>query len=316
MVMQPVFSDGVITDYVRNMNLTDGREIFKYGTNPLDNDTDGDMMPDFYEYYRGWNETNDNWSSYLKIELEWQQISSNNWKPLSIVDGNLYRPDLNWVWFTHDATNADDAGQDADNDGDWICSGGNCIYKPYNNFQEYYGIVNASLSSPTLVRQSLLNDCSGNYIQEWWQLRESLLGTCSGSSALNTNYFRMYAISNEDGSYNSDQLYALIIDDNDLNYQYIDSSNDEFKVNGLWTDSYNRFAGDQYHLPNTGLGENVFGWWLIDIDGDQIADGTDPTNWDTDGDWYNDHFEIKDDLLDDIRGNGATPIRYDTRILF
>jgi hypothetical protein len=86
-------------------------------------------------------------------------------------------------------------------------------------------------------------------------------------------------------------------------------------VNGVWADSYNRIVGDQYHLPNTRLGEYVFGWWLIDIDGDQIADGTDPTKWDTDGDWYNDRFEIEDDIIDGIRGNGASPIRYDTRVL-
>ncbi len=307
MIMEPVFTNGEVTSYVQNMNLTDGREVFKYGTNPLDNDTDGDMMPDFYEYYRGWNETNDNWSSYLQIQVQWEQISSNNWKPVQIINGVIARPVLNSVWFTHDATNADDAGQDADMDGGWDCSGGNCLYESYNNFQEYYGVVNASLSSPSLVRQAMLNDCSGNYVEEWWQLRESLLGTCSGSSALNSNYFRMYKINN------NDQLFALIIDDNDLDYQYLDTSDDETLCSGEWTDSYGRFAGDQYHLPNTGLGEYVFSWWLLDIDGDQIADGTDPTNWDTDGDWLNDYFEIEDDMLDGIRGNSASPIRYDDR---
>ena len=220
MIMEPVITNGEVTSYVQNMNLTDGREVFKYGTNPLDNDTDGDMMPDFYEYYRGWNETNDNWSSYLQIQVQWEQISSNNWKPVQIINGVIARPVLNSVWFTHDATNADDAGQDADMDGGWDCSGGNCLYESYNNFQEYYGVVNASLSSPSLVRQAMLNDCSGNYVEEWWQLRESLLGTCSGSSALDSNYFRMYKINN------NDQLFALIIDDNDLDYQYLDTSDD------------------------------------------------------------------------------------------
>ena len=52
---------------------------------------------------------------------------------------------------------------------------------------------------------------------------------------------------------------------------------------------------------------------MIDIDGDQVADGTDPTNWDTDGDWLNDFFEIEDDLLDGVRGNSGSPIRYDDR---
>ena len=39
----------------------------------------------------------------------------------------------------------------------------------------------------------------------------------------------------------------------------------------------------------------------------------DPKKWDTDGDWLNDYFEIKDDLLDGVRGNSGSPIRYDDR---
>ena len=181
------------------------------------------------------------------------------------------------------------------------------MYVPYNNFQEYYGLVNASLASPSLVRNAGLFDCSGDIVQEWWQLRESLLGTCSGSAALSTNYFRMYRVND------ADMLYALVIDDNDLDYEDVDISDDVVLVNGAWTDEYQRFAGDQYHLPNTGLGEYVYGWWVIDIDGDQIADGTDPANWDTDGDWLNDFFEIEDDMLDGVRGNSGSPIRYDDR---
>ena len=306
-VMKPVFTNGVVTSYVKDSNLSDGREVFKYGTNPLDNDTDGDMMPDFYEYYRGWNETNDNWSSRLQISVVWHQVTSVVWKPVQVSNGLITRPVLEWAWFTHDPTDPSDAGQDADNDGAWDCSGGSCIYQPYNNFQEYYGVVNASMSSPSLVRASNLVDCSGEPVSEWWQLRESLLGTCSGSSSISTNYFRMNKIND------NDRLYALVINDYDLDYENVDSSNDLTSLNGEWTDTFNRIAGDQYHLPNIFLGEYVYGWWILDIDGDQIADGTDPTNWDTDGDWLNDHFEIEDDLLDGIRGNSGSPIRYDDR---
>ena len=99
-----------------------------------------------------------------------------------------------------------------------------------------------------------------------------------------------------------DRLYALILDDNDDDYTQIDTSDDEVLLSGNWTDSYNRFAGDEFHLPNVGLGEYSYGWWLLDFDGDSIADGTDPTNWDTDGDWLNDRFEIADDLLDALGG--------------
>ena len=308
-VMVPIIENGLVTSYTRDTSLSDGREIFKYGTNPLDNDTDGDMMPDFYEYYRGWNETNDNWSSFLKISVEWYQVSSTIWKPVDVSKGYISRPSMNWTWFTHDATNPDDAGQDADNDGDWDCSSGSCIYQPYTNFQEYYATVNATLSSPSLVRAANLYDCSGEIVQEWWQLRESLLGTCSGNAAISSNYLRMYRINDED------MLYSLIIDDNDQNYEITNTSDDIIHTNGAWTDQYHRFAGDQYHLPNIGLGEYVFGWWSIDIDGDLIADGTNPISWDTDGDWLNDYFEINDDLLDGIRGNSGSPIRYDDRTI-
>tara|TARA_B100002019_G_C21006842_1_gene468045 strand:+ start:40 stop:402 length:363 start_codon:yes stop_codon:yes gene_type:complete len=111
----------------------------------------------------------------------------------------------------------------------------------------------------------------------------------------------------------SDTLYALVIDDNDQDYTEIDTSNDNVLLSGNWTDSFGRFAGDKFHLPNTGLGEYPYGWWLLDFDGDSIAEGTSPINWDTDGDWLNDRFEIADDLLDGVRGNSGSPIRYDDR---
>ncbi len=305
--MKPIFQDGFVIEYVRDLSLSDGLEIFKFGTNPLDNDTDGDMMPDFYEHYRGWNETNDNWSSFMKIEVQWEEVTTNNWKPIGFKDALITRPTLGWTWFTHDPTDPSDATLDADNDGEWDCSSSTCDYVPYNNFQEYYAVVNATLSSPSIVRASTLFDCSGQDVEEWWQLRETLLGTCSGSSSLSSNYLRINRISNQD------QLYALVINDYDVNYGDVNTSDDVTLVNGEWTDSFNRLAGDMHHLPNPSSGEYAFGWWLLDIDGDLIADGTDPTNWDTDGDWLNDFFEIDDDLIDGIRGNSGSPIRYDDR---
>ena len=137
MVMKPILQNGIVIDYVQDTNLSDGREVFKYGTNPLDNDTDGDMMPDFYEYYRGWNEVNDNWSSYLKISVVWEQITATNWKPVNISGNSIAIPELAWTWFTHDATDSSDSGQDADNDGAWDCSSGSCIYIPYNKSKIY-----------------------------------------------------------------------------------------------------------------------------------------------------------------------------------
>ena len=49
--------------------------------------------------------------------------------------GTIARPDLEYTWFTHDATDPNDAGQDADNDGGWDCTGG-CVYVPYNKISK------------------------------------------------------------------------------------------------------------------------------------------------------------------------------------
>ncbi len=219
-VKTPVFIDGEIISYQSEISLSDGLEIFKFGTNPLDNDTDGDMLPDFYEHYHGWNETNGNWSSYLQIQVQWEEVTPNNWKPIQISNGTITRPKLEWTWFSLDPTNPNDAIEDPDNDGEWDCSISPCTYVPYNNFQEFYAVVNVTLSSPSIVRASSLYDCRGDIVSEWWQLRESLLGTCSGTNSISTNYLRMNRISD------TDSLYALIIDDNDESYESVNYSDD------------------------------------------------------------------------------------------
>ena len=57
---------------------------------------------------------------------------------------------------------------------------------------------------------------------------------------------------------------------------------------------------------------NEFGWWRLDVDNDHIAEGTDPLDWDTDGDWLVDFFEVEDDEEDGVRGD-SSPLRYDSR---
>ena len=86
-----------------------------------------------------------------------------------------------------------------------------------------------------------------------------LSGTCTGSNTADSNYLRINRINDED------TLYALIIDDNDVSYQDVNSSNDVTMVNGAWTDEFNRIAGDRFHLPNIGLGSMPMagGFWTL-----------------------------------------------------
>ncbi|MDP6899235.1 MAG: hypothetical protein QGF94_00150 [Candidatus Thalassarchaeaceae archaeon] len=297
-------SNGATVAYDRGWALLDGREVYKYGTNPMDDDTDGDMLPDFYEYSKGWNESNDNWSSLLHIKVVWEDFGTTK-KPLNVSNGGLTlaRPNFEWVWATFDPRDSSDATEDPDNDGGWDCSGPTCIYIPYNNFQEYYG--NTTLTSANQVRSTPML-YEGEQVMEWWQLRAYLLkiGT---SDDIYKNYFRMYRINQ------TDDLYAMVIQDHDVDYMILDPTDDDDMCRGDWTDEWERRWGTFDRFPNIGQGEYVWGWWHLDIDGDNIADGTDPLNFDTDGDWLNDWFEIDDDMMDGIRGNGGSPIRYDDR---
>ncbi|MEE2812086.1 MAG: hypothetical protein VX320_02595 [Candidatus Thermoplasmatota archaeon] len=306
---------GVTTGYDNDWALLDGREVYKFGTNPLDDDTDGDMLPDFYEYSKGWNENQDNWSTLRQIKVVWEDLiidppldEEKLLKPLNVSsDGSggfiLSRPNFEWTWATFDPRDPSDALEDPDNDGGWDCSGPTCIYIPYNNFQEYYG--NTTLSSATQVRSTPLL-YEGEQVQEWWQLRAYLLHI-GESDDIYRNYFRMYRINM------TDDLYAKILNDNDIDYMTMDPADDVDICRGDWTDDWERRFGTFNKFPDTGSGEYVWGWWNLDIDGDNVADGTDPLNFDTDGDWANDWFEIDDDMLDGIRGNDGSPLRYDDR---
>ena len=295
-------ANGLTVGYDKSWQLTDGREVYKFGTNPDDDDTDGDMLPDWWEHDNGWNESNDNWTSFLHIKVVWEDFGSTK-KPLNVTGFDLSRPNMEWTWATFDPRDSTDATEDPDNDGGWGCSGPSCIYIPYNNFQEFFG--NTTLTSAAQVRGSPLLH-QGEQITEWWQLRDHLLqiGTANDIYA---NYFRMYRINA------SDDLYAHIVSDNDVDYMLLDPSDDVHICRGDWTDDWERRWGSFDRFPNTGQGEFVWGWWHLDINGDNIADGTDPLNYDTDGDWLNDWFEIDDDMVDGVRGNGGSPIRYDDR---
>ena len=306
-------SNGLVTAHYQDFNLTDGREVFKYGTNPMDNDTDGDMIPDWYEYAKAWNETNDNYSSLLKIRVNWIDpatggpcdTSTNSCLPLSLNAGTLGRPDLSFTWFTMDPRDAVDANEDADQDGNWDCSGVGCVYQPYTNFQEYFAITNEQLLSPNAVRLSGLT-FEGEVILEGWQLRSYLLGIGQWDEGVK-NYLKM------DKSQNSDFRYAYIVNDNDDDFLVQDVSNHVVLCGGNLTDQWEiYYTGAPNTSPVRSVGEHEFGWYLLDYNDDHIAEGTDPTNWDTDGDWMVDWFEVNDDEQDGSRGE-TSPIRYDSR---
>lgn len=293
------------TLYELDWNLSDGREVFKYGSNPKDNDSDGDMLPDWYEYARGWNEANDNYSTWMQIEVWWDDT---NPCPSALyyngATGDIERARLNFTWFNLDPRNPNDANEDPDMDGTWDCSGV-ATYKPYSNFQEFYAINDQSLTSPSAVRLSGIS-WQGTPVTEWWQFRGWTLQLDDINVHL-TNYLRMYKRDP------SDTLWALIIDDQDTDFQTIDPSNDIDLCRGDWTDSWDiYYSASPNSPPSLVVGEREFGWWYLDIDGDHIAEGTDPTKWDTDGDWLHDGWEVAEDEVDGIRGD-SSPIHYDSR---
>jgi hypothetical protein len=306
-------SNGNVSSHDRDWNLSDGREVFKYGINPMDNDTDGDMLPDWYEYEKGWNEDNDNYSSRLNIEVQWIDIatggacdtSTTSCVPLSQNVDTLSRPTLGWTWATFNPADPLDANEDPDQDGNWDCSPTGCVYTAYTNFMEFYAVTDPNMDSPDSVRLSG-ETWNGSAITEWWQLRAFNLGLGEVTED-STNYLAMNKKNLDDES------YVLIIFDNDSDFLNIDPSDDELLCSGditdLW-DLYYTFSVNR--TPSIDLGEHEFGWYLLDLDDDHIAEGSDPLNWDTDGDWLVDWFEVNDDEDDGFRGD-SSPIRYDSR---
>ncbi len=307
-----VITSGQVSSHTRDYNLSDGREVFKYGTNPMDNDTDGDMLPDWYEYNKGWNESNDNYSSRVYVEVQWIDTATGgsctsstiSCRPLSQNGGNLSRPSLDWTWATFNPTDPLDANEDPDQDGNWDCSA-TCVYTPYTNFMEFYAIANPNLASPDSVRLSG-ETWGGSPITEWWQFRAFTLGLGEDDED-STNYLGMNRQNIDDNS------YALIINDMDDNFLALDTSDDIVMCSGDLTDEWDLYySGSTGRSPAVDLGEHEYGWYLLDLDDDHIAEGSDPLNWDTDGDWLVDWFEVKDDEEDASRGD-SSPIRYDNR---
>ncbi|MGY8699331.1 MAG: hypothetical protein ACKVHC_06485, partial [Candidatus Poseidoniales archaeon] len=146
----------------------------------------------------------------------------------------------------------------------------------------------------------------GEIVLEWWQLRAALLKLDS-DGASPENYLKM------DKSFGNDIRFAYIVDDKDTNFLVQDSSDDEIHLAGNRTDAWEiYYAGSPNTAPVRAVGEHEFGWYLLDLDNDHIAEGSDPMNWDTDGDWMVDWFEVHDDEEDGIRGD-SSPIRYDSR---
>jgi len=170
---------------------------------------------------------------------------------------------------------------------------------------EFHAVTDPNMDSPDSVRLSG-ETWNGSVITEWWQFRAFNLGLGEVTED-STNYLGMNKKNLDDES------YVLIIFDNDSDFLTIDATDDQTLCSGDITDLwelYHTFSVNR--APSIDLGEHEFGWYLLDLDDDHIAEGSDPLNWDTDGDWLVDWFEVSDDEDDGLRGD-SSPLRYDSR---
>ena len=141
---------------------------------------------------------------------------------------------------------------------------------------------------------------------EGWQFRAALLGL-GQTNELTLNYLKL------DKYAGMDRQYGYVVDDGDTNFLIVDPSDDTILMAGNRTDAWDiYYSGSPNTAPVRNVGEHEFGWYLLDFDDDHLAEGSSPINWDTDGDWMNDWFEVRDDEEDGVRGD-SSPIRYDSR---
>ena len=72
----------------------------------------------------------------------------------------------------------------------------------------------------------------------------------------------------------NDDSYVLIIDDKDIDFLDVNSSNDEALSSGDLTDLWDiYYQGNTNRAPTLEYGEKIFGWYLLDLDDDHIAEG-------------------------------------------
>ncbi len=165
-------------------------------------------------------------------------------------------------------------------------------------------ITNSTLNSPNAVLTSGLT-YQGTAVTEWWQLRAYLLDS-DGADPSASNYLRM-------NSMPTDNIYVLKINDMDADFLTINPADDIILCNGSSTDQWEiAFPLSPNSPPVLNAGEWEYGWWHFDLDGDHTAEGSNPIDWDSDGDWMVDWFEVNDDEEDGNRGDGS-PLRYDAR---
>jgi len=137
-------------------------------------------------------------------------------------------------------------------------------------------------------------------------LRKAVLGI-GQSNELVLNYLKMDKFAGQD------YQYGYIVNDNDVSFFELNASDDEIILAGNKTDAWEIYYEFSPHTaPDRNVGEHEFGWYLLDFDDDHLAEGSSPMNWDTDGDWLVDWFEVRDDEEDGVRGQ-SSPIRYDSR---
>ena len=103
-----ILNSGQVVSHDRDWNLSDGREVFKYGTNPMDNDTDGDMLLIGMSTKKA-ERIQRQLLLQIKNEVQWidpatgGSCTCQQYLVTFIPElGTLSRPDLGWTWATFD----------------------------------------------------------------------------------------------------------------------------------------------------------------------------------------------------------------------
>jgi len=274
--------------------ILDGAEINQYQTDPLNNDTDGDLMPDLWEITFGLNPTVANSFDDPDFDgLENLHEFTNSTDPLDSDSDDDGMMDGWEVDFLLDPLNGTDGFQDPDFDGLENLYEFTNSTDPFDSDSDDDGILDYEevvVGLDGYITNPISDDTDFDGMADLWEITNSLnptLGSDNMTDSDSDGLSNIFEFLNGTDPWNADCDDDGLFDGMEINI---------YNTNPLSNDTDSDLLPDSWEITHDT--DPTVANSFEDPDNDQLTNydeyiyGTNPNNEDTDGDGYSDKYEI------------------------